>query len=42
MSKLDGLSGGAHYEDKEVEVIELDTDEDGINIAMLESEQGLC
>ena len=38
LPKLDGLSGGTDYEDKEVEVIDLDTDKDGINVAMLESE----
>ena len=38
MPKLDGLSGGVQYEDKEVEDINVGTDEDGINSVEVESE----
>jgi hypothetical protein len=38
MPKLDGLSGGADYEDKEAETTSGGIDEDGIDIALLESE----
>ena len=38
MPELVGLSGGVHYEDKEVDDIEIGTDEDGINSVEVESE----